>query len=521
MVFFILAFCGSSLFAQTGKISGQVKDRSTNEPLPGVNVIIEGTNLGAATDEDGFFFIINIPPGVYTLKTQMIGYATYIMENAKVSINRTTTANFMLESETIEGQTVVVEATRPVVQLDVSSSQRIVTDETIQDRPLENFEQILATEAGINLSSSQEGNGLIIRGGGLNETDIVIDGLSTRNERNQQPVTNISLTAIKEVEILTGGFNAEYGEIRSGLINVTTREGSLDRFGINMDYRLSPAARKHYGPSPFDLNGPFWQVYAGQNAFTGVSQDMVDQNQYPFTFVGWNEVSRSLVEDPDPGNDMTPQSLLELWKWQHRTRPYADKPDHIFDATISGPIPKTPVSFLLSQRYEDLQLVYPFSRNNSTTSNTILKLTTYINPQMKLSLNNAYIVLNGISGSIFDDTNGMINGSPEGSIYAQGVISELEYKKMWHDANYSPIESRQYRGGLSLNHVLTPSTYYDLITTCGLNIPIIKLPRSRLGFAIPPRSNLSAEKGLMNSPSVMWEVLSEALPSSLMWSVNL
>jgi hypothetical protein len=142
MVFFILAFCGSSLFAQTGKISGQVKDRSTNEPLPGVNVIIEGTNLGAATDEDGFFFIINIPPGVYTLKTQMIGYATYIMENAKVSINRTTTANFMLESETIEGQTVVVEATRPVVQLDVSSSQRIVTDETIQDRPLENFEPV-------------------------------------------------------------------------------------------------------------------------------------------------------------------------------------------------------------------------------------------------------------------------------------------------------------------------------------------------------------------------------------------
>lgn len=462
ILFLLAAFSIGEVYANTGKIAGQVKDKSTNEPLPGVNIIVEGTNTGASTDADGYFFIINLPPDTYTLKVEMIGYATSIMENVKVNVNQTTTANFLLETEAVEGQTVVIEATRPVVQLDVSSSQRIVTQEVIQDRPLENLEEILSTEAGIQLSASNEGTGLIVRGGGLNETDIVVDGLSTRNERNQQPVTNLSLTAIQEVEILTGGFNAEYGDIRSGLINVTTREGSLDRFAINADYRISPAARKHFGPSPFDLEGPFWQVYAGTDAFTGITQEMVNSGQYPFVFEGWNNVARSLIEDPDPGNDMTPQSLLELWKWQHRTRPYADKPDHIADFTLSGPIPKTPVSFLLSQRYEDLQLVYPFSRSNSTSSNTILKLTTYINPQMKISLNNNYLILHGVSGSIYDDTNGMITGSREGVEYAMNVISGLEYKKMWHDANYNPIETKQYRGGLALNHVLSPSTFYDM-----------------------------------------------------------
>ena len=445
-----------------GKLAGQVKDKSSDDPLPGVNISVEGTSLGAATDEDGFFYIINVPPGEYNVRVEMIGYATLVMEKVQVSTDQTTTLNAQLQAQAVEGQTVVVEAERPVIQLDVSSSQRIVTEETIQERPLDNFEEILATEAGINLTASADGSGLLVRGGGLNETDIVIDGLSTRNERNQQPVTNISLTAIKEVEILTGGFNAEYGEIRSGLINVTTKEGSLDRFNLNLDYRMSPAARKHFGPSPFDDAGPFWRVYAGQDAFTGVNQAMVDNNDYPFTFVGWNEVARSLVEDPDPNNDFTPQALLEIWKWQHRTREYAQKPDHVFDGTLSGPVPGTGISFLLSQRYENLQLVYPLSRDNSTSSSTLLKLTQQLNPKMKLSFTNNLMVLHGVSGSIYDDTNGMITGTREGTVYAQNVVSGQEYRKMWHDANYNPIETVQYRGGLSLNHVLNPSTYYDL-----------------------------------------------------------
>ena len=458
-LFLVISFITNVCAGTKGKIAGHVIERDTNEPLPGVNIVIEKTNLGAAVDEDGFFFIINVSPGTYTLKAIMVGYATVIQENVQVSVDQTTNVEFIMQSEALEGETVVVTATRPVVQLDVSSSQKVISEESIQDRPLDNFEEVLSVETGIQLHAADDGTGFIVRGGGLNETDIVVDGLSMRNERNQQPATNLSLTAIQEVEILTGGFSAEYGEIRSGMINVITKEGSPDRFAGNMDVKISPPARKHFGPSPYATDGPFWQVYAGPDAFTGVTDEMVENGQYPFTFIGWNEVSKQFLGDPDPNNDLTPQDALEVWKWQHRIRKYAEEPDYIGDVSISGPVPGTPVAFLLSQRYENLQLAYPFSRNNSIGSTTLLKLTTYLTPSMKLSFTNTYLHNVGVSGGIYDDTNGMITGSTQGTSYAQNA---LYWPYIWHNANFNPITTDMYRGGLSLNHVLSSKTYYDV-----------------------------------------------------------
>jgi len=459
LIFLVMAMQVTAFAASKGKISGRVVDAKTGDPLIGANVVVDGTSLGASTDLDGFFFIINVPPDIYSVRAMMIGYATLVQENVKVNINQTTTLNFKLPEEAIEGETVVVEAERPAIQMDVTSSQKIVTEQAIMDRPLDNLEEILGTEVGVALTASTEGSGILVRGGGLNETDITIDGLSTRNERTQQPMTTINLTAVKEIEMLTGGFNAEYGDIRSGMVSVVTKEGSLNRYSTNIDARFSPPARKHFGPSPYSIDGPFWQVYAGPNAYDGVTEEMVNNGQYPFTFVGWNEVARQFLSDPDPNNDMTPQELLEVWKWQHRLIEYADKPDYILDASFSGPVPGTPVAFMLSQRYEKLQLVYPMSRKNSIASTTLLKLTTHLTPQMKLSFNNSLMLVRGVSGSIYDDTNGMITGTREGTDYGRDAFY---WRYIWHDANYNPIETIQYRGGLSLNHVLSAKSYYDL-----------------------------------------------------------
>jgi len=456
----LLIAIGPEVWAgNTGKITGRVIDKQTGEPLIGANIIIEGTKSGAAADVKGYYVILNLPPNVYSVTTSYIGYSSLTQQNVKVSINQTTTLDFALSPELLQAGTVVVEASRPVVQLDVSASQRIVTAEAIQSRPVDNFEEILATETGVTLTASSEGTGLIVRGGQLNETDILIDGLSTRNERTQQPLTNISLTAVQEIEILTGGFNAEFGDIRSGLVNVITKEGSLERYTVSFDGKIRPTQRKHIGPSPFSVEGPFWQTYAGTDAFTGVTEDMVANGSYPFTFVGWNEVARQFLADTDPNNDFTPQELLEIWKWQHRKIEYANKPDYLGDLSIGGKVPFTSVAFLLSQRYEDLQLVYPFSRNNSVASTTLLKLTKSLSPSMKLSLNNSYILVKGVDGDIYGDTNGMITGTREGTGYARDAHF---WRYIWHDANFNPIETRQYRGGLSLNHVLDNKTFYDL-----------------------------------------------------------
>jgi outer membrane receptor protein involved in Fe transport len=459
VILLFAVFATGAWSANTGKIAGRVVDKTNGDPLPGVNVLVRDTRMGAATDADGFYFIINIPPGTYTLEAVMVGYANLVQQNVKVNLNQTTTLNFEMKEEALKGETVIVEAERPVIQMDVSSSQNIVTSEAIMNRPVDNLEEVLSTEAGIQLSASTDGTGILVRGGGLNETDIVVDGLSTRNERTQQPMTTLNLSAVQEIEILTGGFNAEYGDIRSGMVNVVTKEGSLDRYSLNLDARTSPPGFKHFGPSPYGIDGPFWQTYAGPDAFTGVTQEMVDAGEYPFIFVGWNEVARQFLADSDPSNDMTPQALLDVWKWQHRNRVYADKPDYIFDGAISGPVPGTPVSFMLSQRYENLQLVYPFSRNNSISSTTLLKLTTHLTPQMKLSFANNFMLVKGVSGSIYDDTNGLITGTRQGTEYARDAFF---WRYIWYDANFNPADVYQYRGGLSLNHVLSPSTYYDL-----------------------------------------------------------
>ena len=96
----------SLLFAQTtGKIAGNVVDKETKEPLPGVNVFIAGTSFGSATNMNGEFNIINVPPGNYNVNVQMIGYAGFMVENLRVSVNRTSYIKAELTSTVLEGET--------------------------------------------------------------------------------------------------------------------------------------------------------------------------------------------------------------------------------------------------------------------------------------------------------------------------------------------------------------------------------------------------------------------------------
>jgi hypothetical protein len=86
----------------TGKISGTVNDSDTNEPLPGCNIIIEGTDLGAASNVDGQFIILNIPPGIYTVRASMIGYKDYVINNVRIVADFTTQLEYLMESQILE-----------------------------------------------------------------------------------------------------------------------------------------------------------------------------------------------------------------------------------------------------------------------------------------------------------------------------------------------------------------------------------------------------------------------------------
>ena len=145
----ILCVNNSVLAQTTGKIAGKVTDLSSEEPLMGANIIIEGTSIGTAAGLDGEFFILNIPPGIYNIKIQMMGYETMLFENTKVSVNRTTNLAIKMKQAIIEGQVIVVQANKTAIKKDQTSSIRNVSAEQIEMLPVEDLSAIVSMQAGV------------------------------------------------------------------------------------------------------------------------------------------------------------------------------------------------------------------------------------------------------------------------------------------------------------------------------------------------------------------------------------
>ena len=214
---------GSLLFAgTTGKITGVVVDKDTNEPLPGVNVLIKGTVMGAATDNDGKFFILNVPPGTYTLVAQMIGYTPQEVQKVKVSVDLTTTVNFALSTQVLDiGKEITVIAERPMIQRDATASAAIVTSSEIKVSPVETFIEVVQNKAGVTVDRAGE---IHIRGGRADEIVYLVDGVANIDPFDSKLGVEISTNAIEELSVISGSFNAEYGQALSGVINIVTKE---------------------------------------------------------------------------------------------------------------------------------------------------------------------------------------------------------------------------------------------------------------------------------------------------------
>ncbi len=221
---FILVLTTNNLLAgTTGKISGRVIDAETGEGLPGVNVIIENTSMGASTDGDGIYFIINVPVGVFSVRAGMIGYTTQIMTEVSVRGDLTTEINFDMTVQVLESdQEVVVVAERPMVQKDLTSGRSIVSASEIAEMPVESLAGVIGTKAGI---VSDAGGGIHIRGGRSSEVTYMIDGVPVTNLSSGGLGVGLENSAVQELQILSGTFNAEYGQAMSGIINIVTKEG--------------------------------------------------------------------------------------------------------------------------------------------------------------------------------------------------------------------------------------------------------------------------------------------------------
>jgi outer membrane receptor protein involved in Fe transport len=224
LTIFCLLICifitGTVYPGTTGKIAGKITDAATREPLISVSIIIKGTSLGAASDLEGNYAILNVPPGVYSVLVSIRGYKQVLFDNVRVNIDLTTTLEAALQASAVELETITITAEKPLVQKDITSSLTSIGSEEIEMLPVQSVAGLLELLAGvINYG------GIHIRGGRSGEVAYWVDGVATTDAFYGGQGIRVENSAIEELQVVSGTFNAEYGQAMSGIVNIITKEG--------------------------------------------------------------------------------------------------------------------------------------------------------------------------------------------------------------------------------------------------------------------------------------------------------
>jgi hypothetical protein len=272
-----IAFASPLWSGTTGKIAGTIVDKETGEPLPGANIVVVGTKLGASADVKGQYTILYVPPGTYSVQASFIGYGKVTVNEVRVYIDQTARIDIALEEETIQLGEAIILAERELIKPDVATSVVAVSDREVEELPVSNVVNVIGLQAGISGGLSNQLNGsqgpgflsgyargkvsvqgdLGIRGGGGDNILFMMDGVTLRDPRNNEPITKVALSAVKEISVERGGFNAEYGQVRSGIVNVVTKEGSRKGYFGSIQSRVRPPGPKYWrGDGIYDIHDP-------------------------------------------------------------------------------------------------------------------------------------------------------------------------------------------------------------------------------------------------------------------------
>lgn len=245
--------------ADFGRINGRVVDAETGEPLAGADVVIEGSELGAATDAQGEFVVLYVPAGTYKVTASYISFDPFSFTNVVVNADQTTLLNFRLSPTVIEVKGVTAVAEREAIVRDAVHTRRAVTSQEMNRLPVTTINQVISLQAGVVTSA----RGTHLRGGRDGEISYVVDGIVTKVPNTNWQSAVISNSAVEEVSVVSGGFDAEYGDALSGVVNIVTKEGGAKiSGGVNYlsDIMFQEWQEQiHYGYSLADisLGGPF------------------------------------------------------------------------------------------------------------------------------------------------------------------------------------------------------------------------------------------------------------------------
>jgi outer membrane receptor protein involved in Fe transport len=256
MKYFFLFLIPLILKSQSsGILSGEVTESKTGEKLPGVNVMIKGTYYGTATDIDGRFIIKNINPGSYDMQVSMIGYKVVLKTGVKIEEGSTVDLQFALEETVLSfGEDVIVMGKKPLFDVNETSSVARVRKEDIENKVVSSVEDILSEQIGV----TTQDNEIHIRGGRIDESMFIVDGFSVKDPLSGYSGNLfVNPDAIEELEIITGGYSAEYGQAMSGIVNIKLKEGR-DLYEGALKYSSDRLLPDNYNSDrlEFNLGGP-------------------------------------------------------------------------------------------------------------------------------------------------------------------------------------------------------------------------------------------------------------------------
>ena len=326
-VFIVLMVAGGgSAAAQTaGKISGTVRDGETGEVLIGANVVIVGTNMGGATDLEGYFFVLNVPPGEYDLQASLVGYDRVLQRGVIVNVGLTTTVDFILRTETVEMAEIVIAATRPDVEREKTSTSEIIRAQDVQALAgIRDVGDAIALTADVT-----DGH---FRGGRTGEEQYTLQGMGITNPFDNSSAFNPIMSAVEEVEVITSGFPAQYGNAQSGVVNIAMKEGKSDRWQTRVEARMRAPSQKHFGPSVYDPEAnPYLKFLLDPSVWKGDDNERRYYTQMADQF------------DSYFGLDTNARVQVAYAMWRYQTKrdigaTYGENIDNSVEAATGGPI---------------------------------------------------------------------------------------------------------------------------------------------------------------------------------------
>ena len=298
----------------TGKLAGKVTDNNGN-PIPFANItVMDGETLisGIMTKENGSYFIINITPGVYDVFCMRGGFKSKKITGVTISLDLTEILNITLSQQAIaiEGFD-VVENKIEMIQPTKTQSGGTISASEMEDIAVTQIEDVIAMKAGVTLTNGE----IHVRGGRSNEMSYTVDGMSVSDPVDGGAALTIDTDAIANMDVMTGGLTAEYGNAQSGMVNIVTKSGSRDYSG-KLEF-----ISDHLINSPDNSNSDVIKFAIGGPALSPLVSSLRDKFTFYFNAVGsWNDSRYNDYYNLNPYEDI--DGLISSWSDYQQYNPY-------------------------------------------------------------------------------------------------------------------------------------------------------------------------------------------------------